>query len=189
MAPSLCAGRVQIGPRRRGGVPRQGDTLNRRTLISTSTLGLATLAVAAGSLVAPHLGRADDAHGPTAADITALKRENLALRHQLAIAGRASAASARTAPSRSGSVDHALTIAAATYGVSKARLRAVATCESTLNPMAANGPYVGLFQFGMPLWRSTPYGKLSRTDPYAAALAAAKTFREGGARHWPVCGR
>lgn len=70
-----------------------------------------------------------------------------------------------------------------------ARLRAVATCESTLNPRATNGPYVGLFQFGSPLWGSTAYSRMSRTDPYAAALAAAKIFSEGGARHWPVCGR
>lgn len=86
-------------------------------------------------------------------------------------------------------VDHALNIAAATYGVSASRLRRVATCESTLNPNAKNGRYLGLFQFGTPLWRATPYRSFSRTDPYAAAAAAAWAFKRGMARHWPICGR
>ena len=90
---------------------------------------------------------------------------------------------------RADPVAHALRIAAATYGVSEDKLRRVAKCESTLNPKARNGQYVGLFQFGMPLWRATPYGKFSRTDPHAAALAAAWAFSKGMSRHWPVCGR
>lgn len=94
----------------------------------------------------------------------------------------------RRAPT-SDRVDHALAVAAATYGVPEAKLRRVATCESTLNPKARNGRYVGLFQFGLPLWRATPYGRFPRTDPYAAALAAAWAFKRGMARHWPVCGR
>lgn len=88
-----------------------------------------------------------------------------------------------------GSVDHALSVAASTYGVPLARLRRVATCESTLNPIATNGRYAGLFQFGIPLWRTTPYAKFSRTDPYAASLAAAWAFKRGMHRHWPICGR
>ena len=70
-----------------------------------------------------------------------------------------------------------------------ARLRRLATCESTLNPTARNGRYLGLFQFGAPLWRTTPHAKFSRTDPYAAALAAAWAFKRGMASHWPLCGR
>jgi len=88
-----------------------------------------------------------------------------------------------------GNVDHALRVAASTYGVPLAHLRRVATCESTLEPTATNGRYAGLFQFGIPLWRTTPYMKFSRTDPYAASLAAAWAFKRGMHRHWPVCGR
>ncbi len=87
------------------------------------------------------------------------------------------------------SVNHALRVAASAYGVPLARLGRVATCESTLNPNAKNGRYVGLFQFGAPLWRATPYAKFSRTDPYAAALAAAWAFKRGMASHWPLCRR
>jgi soluble lytic murein transglycosylase-like protein len=86
-------------------------------------------------------------------------------------------------------VNHALTIAAATYGVPVTKLRRVARCESTLDPNARNGRYLGLFQFGTPLWSTTPYRRFSRTDPYAAAAAAAWAFKRGMARHWPVCGR
>ena len=86
-------------------------------------------------------------------------------------------------------VSHALTIASATYGVPVARLRRVAMCESTLDPNARNGRYVGLFQFGTPLWNTTPYRRFSRTDPYAGAGAAAWALKRGMAGHWPVCGR
>ncbi len=86
-------------------------------------------------------------------------------------------------------VNHALALAAATYGVPATKLRRVATCESTLDPKATNGRYVGLFQFGTPLWNTTPYRRFSRTDPYAATSAAAWAFKRGMARHWPVCGR
>jgi hypothetical protein len=86
-------------------------------------------------------------------------------------------------------VDHALRLASATYGVSYARMRSVALCESGLRPHAKGGPYVGLFQFGAPLWRATPYGSFDRADPYASALAGAWAFGRGMASHWPVCGR
>lgn len=86
-------------------------------------------------------------------------------------------------------VQHAIALAAATFGVSEDRLRRVASCESTLNPSAGDGRrYVGLFQFGAPLWRATPYRDFSRTDPYAAALAASWAFARGMRSHWPVCG-
>ena len=86
-------------------------------------------------------------------------------------------------------VNHALSVASAAYGVPLAKLRRVATCESTLNPRATNGQYAGLFQFGAPLWNATPYGRFPRTDPYAASLAAAWAFKRGMSRHWPICGR
>jgi soluble lytic murein transglycosylase-like protein len=95
----------------------------------------------------------------------------------------------RRTPHAPPSVDHALRLAAAAYGVPAAKLRRVAQCESTLNPKATNGRYVGLFQFGTPLWKATPYGRFSRADPYAAAAAAAWALKRGMARHWPLCGR
>lgn len=95
----------------------------------------------------------------------------------------------RPKPRKADPVAHALRIAAATYGVPEDKLRRVARCESTLNPKARNGQYVGLFQFGSYLWGKTPYARFSRTDPHAAALAAAWAFKRGMARNWPVCGR
>lgn len=89
---------------------------------------------------------------------------------------------------RSPSVRHALSVAAATYGVPASRLTRVAYCESTLDPSAGNGPYQGLFQFGSTLWAHTPYRDFPRTDPYASALAASWAFSRGMAPHWPVCG-
>lgn len=79
---------------------------------------------------------------------------------------------------------HAIRLAAIAHGVSQSRLRSVAHCESTLNPNATNGRYVGLFQFGTPLWNQTPYRSFSRTDPYAASQAAAWAFARGMASHW-----
>ncbi len=160
-------------------------------LVTVSALLACLAAVAAIALTRPETATAIDTRA------LMLESQNDALRDQLRAERatnrrvtttlRARVDAAAAAP-RTGSVDHALQIAAATYGVSESRLRKVATCESTLNPEATNGPYVGLFQFGTPLWNATPYGDMSRTDPYAAALAAAKTFSEGGASHWPVCG-
>lgn len=85
-------------------------------------------------------------------------------------------------------VDHAIALAAATYQVDRGKLRRVALCESTLTPTATNGRYVGLYQFGLPLWNGTRYRWFDRTDPYAAALAAAWAFSRGMHSHWPECG-
>jgi soluble lytic murein transglycosylase-like protein len=112
---------------------------------------------------------------------TTVKRERAKRR----VAVRRVLASARN----SGGVDHAIRVGAAAYGVSPDRLRAVARCESGFNPAATNGRYVGLFQFGTTLWSTTPVATLSRTDPYAASIAAAWAFSRGMASHWPVCGR
>ena len=40
------------------------------------------------------------------------------------------------------------------YGVDPNLLRHIATCESGFNPLAINGPYVGLYQFGPASWIS-----------------------------------
>lgn len=85
-------------------------------------------------------------------------------------------------------VQHAFALAGATYGVSQSKLSRVSFCESGHNPGAVNGRYLGLFQFGTSLWRTTPYAAFSRADPYAASLAASWAFARGMHRHWPECG-
>lgn len=137
------------------------------------------------------------------ADPAALQAQNDSLRAQLRSERRAHARDMRKARTArlalvrryshqlraSPSVRHALKVASAAYGVPESRLTRVATCESTLRPGAQSGPYVGLFQFGTPLWNATPYREFSRADPYASALAASWAFSRGMDRHWPVCGR
>lgn len=127
----------------------------------------------------------------TSADVAALRRSNRLLRSQLRAERRRAARTEAVLRRRlhgSPTVRHALRVASATYGVSTARLTRVALCESTLDPGAGNGPYLGLFQFGSRLWAATPYRDFPRTDPYAAALAASWAFSRGMSAHWPVCG-
>lgn len=85
--------------------------------------------------------------------------------------------------------EKAVRLAAIAYGLPEERMLRIARCESTLIPTAASGPYLGLFQFGTPLWNATPYARWSRDDPQAAALAASWAFARGMDSHWPVCGR
>jgi hypothetical protein len=139
----------------------------------------------------------------TAAEVQSLNHTNDQLRRQLAkerartvrlvraerVKRQKLATSYRRSMRRGGTVDHALEVAAATYGVPESRLRRVASCESTLRTTATNGRYVGLFQFGNTLWRQTPYRSFARTDPYAASLAASWAFSRGMSSHWPFCGR
>lgn len=79
-------------------------------------------------------------------------------------------------------VDHAIALASYAYDVPLRDMRTVAACESTFNPYAKNGQYLGLYQFGLPLWSGLAFRNFARTDPYAAALAAAKYVRDHG--HW-----
>jgi hypothetical protein len=123
---------------------------------------------------------------------SALRAQNAGLRDQL----QRERARARLARARVGrkviarpSVDHAIRLGAAAFGLSPERMRRVAQCESELDSHNVTGPYVGLFQFGVPLWSQTPFGAFERTDPYAAALAAAWAFARGWEQHWPVCSR
>jgi hypothetical protein len=83
-----------------------------------------------------------------------------------------------------GTVDHAIHLAAQAYGVDHRAMRRVAMCESTMRPWARNGQYVGLFQAGVPFWRSTPFSAFDRTDPYANALATAHVVSKQGWRQW-----
>lgn len=81
-------------------------------------------------------------------------------------------------------VQHALALASATYRVDRHLLDRISYCESTYRPTARNGRYVGIAQFGLPLWNSTAYWAFDRTDPYASALGLAEKIREGGLSHW-----
>lgn len=127
--------------------------------------------------------------------VAALRRQLTAERtrhaRQLRAARRSSVAGFRAGSVSldSGDAGHAIRLAAAVYGVPADRLLRVAQCESTLDAHAISGPYLGLFQFGTPLWARTPMADFSRDDPYAASLAAAWAFARGMNRHWPICGR
>ncbi len=78
-------------------------------------------------------------------------------------------------------VDYALHLASAVYGIPYSDLATVSHCESTWNPYARNGKQLGLFQLG---WR--PFG-FSPFDPVANALSAAQTVKADGSwRQW-VC--
>ncbi len=84
-------------------------------------------------------------------------------------------AKARWAPT----VDYALRLASAVYGVPYSELRSVAWCESRFYPFAHNGQYLGIFQMH---W--SPFG-FSPFDPVASALSAAQTVRDDGSwRQW-----
>lgn len=161
-----------------------------------SLLAIGVLAVTA-AIVAPATLRAQAASGDVAletarqaelqrahATVTRLraqlKRERS--RHSMALRRLRQAALARP------SVRRAIDLGSAAYGVPPSRLRSVALCESGFDPMARNGQYLGLFQFGSRLWNATPFRGFDRSDPYAASFAAAWAFSRGMARHWPVCG-
>jgi hypothetical protein len=76
-------------------------------------------------------------------------------------------------------VQYALRLASAVYGVSRWQLQAVSYCESRHYVYAINGIYRGIFQLH---WR--PFG-LSPFDPIASALSAAATVRQDGSwRQW-----
>lgn len=100
-----------------------------------------------------------------------LVRENRGLRRDLRVRWRPT-------------VQHALALASATYRVDRHLLDRISYCESTYRPTARNGRYVGIAQFGLPLWNSTAYWAFDRTDPYASALGLAEKIREGGLSHW-----
>ncbi|MDH3225876.1 MAG: hypothetical protein OEM67_02145 [Thermoleophilia bacterium] len=169
---------------------------------------IVAVAAAAGLLTAAASGAPEHLLTTSSAEQQAkLQRQNIQLRAQIARERKKNTATvarlrtrhqtnlgrarkhSRAVQLRSPGVDHALRLASATYGVSYARLRSVARCESGLRPHAKGGQYVGLFQFGLPLWNGTPYRAFDRSDPYASALAGARAFSLGMASHWPVCGR
>jgi hypothetical protein len=75
------------------------------------------------------------------------------------------------------------------YGVSLAKLRRVAWCESRFNPRADNRTSTasGLFQHLYPsTWRTTPFGSESVWSPYASAMAAGWMMAQGRSNEW-IC--
>src|SRR5262245_55145912 len=75
-------------------------------------------------------------------------------------------------------VHYAIQLASAATGVPSWELYSVARCESGLDPFAANGRYLGVFQLS---W--APFG-FSPFDPLANVLSAAMTVRREGWRQW-----
>jgi hypothetical protein len=60
----------------------------------------------------------------------------------------------------------------------------VARCESSLNPSATNGEYLGLFQLGhYHYWRIDVYGG-DWANPWQNAEAASDLYAEQGWRPW-----
>ena len=71
------------------------------------------------------------------------------------------------------------------------RLDCMIQLESTWDPGARAGPYIGLAQFDLPTWLETPEGRLglSRYDPYASIDAMAWGVTHLGWGRWPVSSR
>lgn len=89
----------------------------------------------------------------------------------------------------SGTVDYALRLTSVVYSIPYSKLRAVAWCESRLDPFAVNGQYRNLFQEG-PMFERGPFGRagFSVWDPVAASLTAGYTvIHDGSWRQWS-CG-
>ena len=156
------------------------------------TAALAVTAIGAGlvaALLIPSGGRADAAVDgeriaelqSTAQSLRAQLRKERATHER--VLQRERRGQAPSAPAE------AIRLAAAAYGQPEDRLLGVAECESHLDPAAVNGPYLGLYQFGEPLWNRTPFRDFPRSHPYAAALAAGWAFSRGLSSHWPICGR
>jgi hypothetical protein len=79
------------------------------------------------------------------------------------------------------------------YGVNSNVLRHIAICESGFNPIATNGPYVGLYQFSAGTW-NTYREKLGgnknpdlRINAEEAVQTAAYIVSIGKSSIWPNC--
>ena len=94
------------------------------------------------------------------------------------------------AGAQSPEVAEAIASAAATYGVSEARLRCLAWRESRFWPGAYNrAGYHGLFQYDWPTWaygsRLAGFEGHSPYDAWAAAHTTALLIARGEGRRWP----
>jgi hypothetical protein len=82
---------------------------------------------------------------------------------------------------------------AAQYSVDPNVLRHIAACESGFNASAVNGPYVGLYQFGITSWRSNRTQMGEDADPNLrlnaeeAIQTAAFIVSKGMGNLWPNC--
>lgn len=74
------------------------------------------------------------------------------------------------------------------YRVDEGLMMRIAYCESTMNPSATNGQYVGLYQFGANAWSRTPYARRSRFSAKWSSLAASYAFSRGRAGEWECRG-
>ena len=102
----------------------------------------------------------------------------------------------QTASAASGDIQQIIVGAANRYGVSSARLLAIARCESSFSTTVVNHSYVapdgtsptGLFQYIGSTWRSfssqAGYGGASIFDATAQANVTAWAFANGYASHW-----
>ena len=81
----------------------------------------------------------------------------------------------------------------AQYGVDPNVMRHIAVCESGFNPLAINGPYIGLYQFGKSGWISNrqALGENTDTDLRLSAEESVQTaayiISIGKGSLWPNC--
>ena len=100
---------------------------------------------------------------------------------------RASDAERSFASARGFGVEHAIRLAAATFGVSLTEMNRVASCESGHNAFAHNpgSTAAGLFQWLSGSWSAQGIPGFSVYDPYANAMAAARARSLNGSwRQW-----
>lgn len=153
---------------------RWSATIAAATLITaTATAAIIAVDIAIGAPTTPPGDRAQalanqlkTERGKARATITALRRQNRALRREL-----------RHRPS----VQEAITIAAVVSGTPRPVIREVARCESDLNARAENptSTAAGVMQYLDSTWKNTPMGRagLSRYSPYAATIQAGLAMR------------
>lgn len=79
------------------------------------------------------------------------------------------------------------------YGVDKNELERIANCESHFNPNAKNGPYLGMFQFGITTWITSRQAigrdiNLDlRSNIEESIQTAAYLMSRRGSEPWPNC--
>lgn len=79
------------------------------------------------------------------------------------------------------------------FGVDKNTLERIAVCESHFNPNAANGDYLGMFQFSTSTWQNyrsqlgMDTNPALRTDITESIRTAAFMLSKRGTSAWPSC--
>lgn len=130
----------------------------------------------------------EHALGRLGAQVRELHRVNYRLGSALASLQRRHRRIIRTLQAHVGGVDYAIRLAASTFGVSLAEMRAVAACETggTFDPGSYNpgSGASGLYQFLSSTWSSQGLAGFSVYDPVANALAAARIASREGWAQW-----